>query len=108
LSQNHFLRTFRTMLSSSPNFSSQINKASHLEYVAPIVIFSIYSIELELHDRKVCFVLLCLDLTRIDLPFLQNLRSNWVVIIGLELLSLACPGLGLSSCYVTLVTIMAI
>jgi hypothetical protein len=34
-------------------FSFQSNEASHLEHVAPIVIFSIYSIELELHDRKV-------------------------------------------------------
>jgi hypothetical protein len=36
-------------------------------------------------------------LTRIDLSFLENLRSNWVVIIGLELLSIACPGLDLGS-----------
>ena len=36
-----------------------------------------------------------LGLTSIDLPFHGNLRSNWVVIIGLELLSLACPGLDL-------------
>jgi hypothetical protein len=36
-------------------------------------------------------------LTIIDLSFLENPRSNWVVIIGLELLSLACPGLGLGS-----------
>jgi hypothetical protein len=43
---------------------------------------------------------LCLDLTRIELLFLENPRSNWVVIIGLELLSLACPGLGLGSCYI--------
>jgi hypothetical protein len=41
-----------------------------------------------------------LALTSIDLPFLRNLRSNWVVIIGLELLSLACPGPDLGSCYV--------
>jgi hypothetical protein len=53
-----------------------------------------------------------LGLTSIDLPFLENLRSNWVVIIGLELLSLACPCLDLGSvmlhhiAYVTLVTIM--
>jgi hypothetical protein len=53
-----------------------------------------------------------LGLTSIDLPFLENLTSNWVVIIGLELLSLACPGLDLGSCmlhhvtYVTLVTVM--
>jgi hypothetical protein len=33
-----------------------------------------------------------LGLTSIDLPFLGNLRSNWVVIIGLDLLSLTCPG----------------
>jgi hypothetical protein len=31
----------------------------------------------------------------IDLSFHGNLRSNWVVIIGLELLSHACPGLDL-------------
>jgi hypothetical protein len=53
-----------------------------------------------------------LGLTSIDLPFLENLRSNWVVVIGLELLSLACPGLDLGSVmlhhitYLTLVTIM--
>jgi hypothetical protein len=42
-----------------------------------------------------------LGLTSIDLPFLGNLTSNWVVVIGLELLSLACPGLDLGNCYVT-------
>jgi hypothetical protein len=42
-----------------------------------------------------------LGLTSIDLSFLENLRSNWVVVIGLELLSLICPGLDLDSCYVT-------
>jgi hypothetical protein len=53
-----------------------------------------------------------LELTSIDLPFLENLRSIWVVITGLELLSLICPGLDLCSVmlphitYVTLVTIM--
>jgi hypothetical protein len=40
-------------------------------------------------------------LTRINLSFLENLRSIWVAVIGLELLSLACPGLGLGSDYVT-------
>jgi hypothetical protein len=35
------------------------NQQGHLEHFAPIVIFSIYSIELELHDRKVCVALLC-------------------------------------------------
>jgi hypothetical protein len=53
-----------------------------------------------------------LGLTSIDLLFLENLRSNWVVVIGFELLSLACPGLDLGSVmlhhitYVTLVTVM--
>jgi hypothetical protein len=53
-----------------------------------------------------------LGLTSIELPFLGNLRSNWVVIIGLELLSLACPSLDLGSVmlhhitYVTVVTVM--
>jgi hypothetical protein len=56
---NQFLRTYRTKHSRSPNFSSWINKASHLEHFTPIVILSIYSIELELHDRRVCVVLLC-------------------------------------------------
>jgi hypothetical protein len=53
-----------------------------------------------------------LGLTSIDLLFLENPRSNWVVIIGLDLLSLACPGLDFGSVmlhhitYVTLVTVM--
>jgi hypothetical protein len=38
-----------------------------------------------------------LGLTSIDLPFFGNLRSNWVVVIGLELLNLVCPGLDLGS-----------
>jgi hypothetical protein len=38
-----------------------------------------------------------LGLTSIDLPFLGNLRSIWVAIIGLELLSLVCTGLDLGS-----------
>jgi hypothetical protein len=42
-----------------------------------------------------------LGLTSIDLPFLGNLRSNWIVIIGLVLLSHACYDLDLGSCYVT-------
>jgi hypothetical protein len=42
-----------------------------------------------------------LGLTGIDLPFLGNLRSIWVVVIGLVLLSHACLGLDLGSCYVT-------
>jgi hypothetical protein len=38
-----------------------------------------------------------LGLTSIELPFLGNIRSNWVVVIGLELLSLACLDLDLGS-----------
>jgi hypothetical protein len=38
-----------------------------------------------------------LGLTSIDLSSLENLRSSGVVVIGLELLSLACPGLDLGS-----------
>jgi hypothetical protein len=34
-----------------------------------------------------------------ELSFHENHRSIWVVIIGLELPSLACPGLGLGSDY---------
>jgi hypothetical protein len=55
-----------------------------------------------------------LGLTSIDLPFLGNLGSNWVVVIGLELLSLACPGLDLGSVmlhhitYITPVMVMLI
>jgi hypothetical protein len=51
-----------------------------------------------------------LGLTSIDLPFLGNLRSNWVVVIGLELLSLACLDLDVGSVmlhyFVTLVVVM--
>jgi hypothetical protein len=35
-----------------------------------------------------------LGLTRIELSLHENHRSIWVVIIGLELLTLACPSLG--------------
>jgi predicted HTH domain antitoxin len=43
-----------TKPSRSLSFSLWISKASSLEHIALIIIFSIYSIELELHDRKVC------------------------------------------------------
>jgi hypothetical protein len=55
-----------------------------------------------------------LGLTSIELPFLGNLRNNWIVIIGLGLLSLACPGLDLGSVmlhhitYITPVMVMLI
>jgi hypothetical protein len=38
-----------------------------------------------------------LGLTSIDLPFLGNFKNIWVVVIGLELLSLACSSLDFSS-----------
>jgi hypothetical protein len=40
-------------------------------------------------------------LNRIELSFPENHRSISVIIIGIELLSLACPGLGLGGDYVT-------
>jgi hypothetical protein len=43
----------KTKSSRSPSFSLRISMASYLEHIAPIVIFSIYSVELEQHDRKV-------------------------------------------------------
>jgi hypothetical protein len=55
-----------------------------------------------------------LGLTSIVLPLLGNLRSIWVVVIGLEMLSLACPGLDLGSVmlhhitYITPVMVMLI
>jgi hypothetical protein len=55
-------------------FSFQSNEASVLDHIVP-TIFSISSVELELHDRKVCFAHLYYGLTRIDLSFLENLRS---------------------------------
>jgi predicted HTH domain antitoxin len=47
-------RISKTKPSRSPSFSLWISEASSLEHIALIIIFSIYSIELELHDRKVC------------------------------------------------------
>jgi hypothetical protein len=55
-------------------FSFQSNEESVLDHIVPTT-FSINSVELELHDRKVCFAHLCYDMTRIDLSFLENLRS---------------------------------
>jgi hypothetical protein len=52
-------------------------------------------------------------LTRIELSFLENHRSVWVVVIGLQLLSLACPGFGsdygyIIYAYVTPIIVMVI
>jgi hypothetical protein len=53
-----------------------------------------------------------LGLTSIDLPLLGNLRSIWVIVIGLELLSLTYPGQDLGSVmlhyFVTLVAVMVL
>jgi hypothetical protein len=56
-------------------FSFQSNEASVLDHIVPTT-FSINFVELELHDRKVCFAHLRYGLTRIDLSFLENLRST--------------------------------
>jgi hypothetical protein len=55
-------------------FSIQSNEASVLELIAPTY-FSVYSIELEFLVGSVCSMHLCYGLTRIDLSFLENLRS---------------------------------
>jgi hypothetical protein len=55
-------------------FSFQSNEASVLDHIVPTT-FSINYVELELHDRKVYFAHLCYGLIRIDLSFLENLRS---------------------------------
>jgi hypothetical protein len=55
-------------------FSFQSNEVSVLDHIVPTT-FSINSMELELHDRKFYFAHLCYSLTRIDLSFLENLRS---------------------------------
>jgi hypothetical protein len=56
--QSRASRIFKTKPSRRPNFSLRISKASVLEHIAPTY-FSIYSVELELHDRKVCYSHLC-------------------------------------------------
>jgi hypothetical protein len=112
LHRNRFSRTSKTKLLRSPNCSLRINKASHLEHFAPIVIFLylLCRIRTAWYEGLICAPML--GLTSIDLSFLGNLRSNWVVVIGLELLSLACPGLDLGSVmlhhitFVTLITVM--
>jgi hypothetical protein len=98
---------FKTFCTRTPIYSIVSNEASYLQHIAPIFIFSIYSVELELHDRKVCFAHLCYGLTRIELSFLENHRSIWVYVIGLELISLTCPGLGLGSFFVTAFMLMS-
>jgi hypothetical protein len=52
--QNRSSKISKTKPLRSPSFSLRISKASYLEDIAPIIIFCVYSVELELHDRKVC------------------------------------------------------
>jgi hypothetical protein len=59
----------------TPIYSLVSNKASYLEHIVPIIIFPIYYVELELHDRKVCFAHLCYGLTRIELSYLENHKN---------------------------------
>jgi hypothetical protein len=51
--QEQVYKDFKMKYTRTPIFSFQSNEANHLEHFAPIVIFSIYSVELELHGRKV-------------------------------------------------------
>jgi hypothetical protein len=51
--QEQVYEDFKMKYMRTPIFSFQSNEASLLEHVAPIINFSIYSVELELHDRKV-------------------------------------------------------
>jgi hypothetical protein len=51
--QEQVYEDFKMKYTRTSIFSFQSNEASHLEHIAPIVIFSIYSVELELRDRKV-------------------------------------------------------
>jgi hypothetical protein len=89
--QSRSSRTFKTKLLRCPSFSLWSSKACYLEYIAPIFIFSIYSVELELHNRKVCFVHLCLGLTRIELSYLENRKMYLGGRHGLGLASTLVP-----------------
>ncbi len=51
--QEQVYEDFKMKYTRIPIFSFQSNEASLLEHIAPIINFSIYSVELELHDRKV-------------------------------------------------------
>jgi hypothetical protein len=61
--QSRSSRISKTKLARSPSFSLRISKASYLEHIVPIF-FSIYSIELEFHDRigrSICAPMLGFD-----------------------------------------------
>jgi hypothetical protein len=57
--QEQVYKDFKMKYTRTPIFSFQSNEASLLEHVAPMITFSIYSVELELHDRKVKSAHLC-------------------------------------------------
>jgi hypothetical protein len=74
LYQSRSSRISKTKPLRSPSFSLRISKASYLEHIAPIIIFPIYSIELELHVRKVClctYVRVSLELNYSSLKTLE-------------------------------------
>jgi hypothetical protein len=56
--QDRVYEDFKINYTKTLIFSFESNEASVLEYTAPIY-FSIYSVELKLHDRKVCSAHLC-------------------------------------------------
>jgi hypothetical protein len=72
--QKQVYEDFKMKYMRTPICSFQSNEASVLEHIAPTY-FSVYSIELEFHVGSVCSAHLCYGLTRIDLSFLENLRS---------------------------------
>ncbi len=51
--QEQVYEDFKMKYTRTPIFSFQSNEASLLEHVAPMINFSTYSVELELHGRKV-------------------------------------------------------
>jgi hypothetical protein len=59
MSEPHQFMGFKTFYTRTPIYSLVSNEASYLEHIAPIFIFSIYYVEIELQDRKVYFAHLC-------------------------------------------------
>jgi hypothetical protein len=79
-------KTFKIKYMKTLIFSFQSNEASVLEYIAPIFC-PIYSIVVVLHACvNECAPLL--GFTRLSYPSMKP-QSHWVVVIGLEFLSLA-------------------
>jgi hypothetical protein len=56
--QEQVYEDFKMKYMRTPIFSFQSNETSVLDHIVPTT-FSINSVELELHARKVCFALLC-------------------------------------------------